>query len=71
MTPFKVGDVVWVDEGDGYGCVEYRGKIVEVMASGELKIKVTSTPIGPGAAKDSIRYADPALVFEVESARRN
>lgn len=70
MSPFNVGDVVWVDEGDGHGCVEYRGKIEEILPTGELKIRVNSHPIGAGAATGELRYAHPDLVYEVESSKK-
>lgn len=61
----NIGDEVWVDEGDGPGCVEYRGIVESIAANGDLLIRVNSHPIGPGAETGSLRRADPNLVFEV------
>lgn len=59
-----VGDTVWIDEGDGAGCVEFRG-VVENISGDLLYVRVNSTPIGPGAASGSLRSAHKDLVFEV------
>lgn len=60
MTGFKVGDVVWVDEGDGVGCYEYGGTVEAIDPdTGELIVRVETHPILVGVPTGELRATDP------------
>jgi len=69
MSDFKIGDVVWVDEGDNYGCTEYGGVVERIAKDGTLSIRVTSHPIGHGAATGSLRKALRFQIIDHERRR--
>ena len=56
---FRVGDVVWVDEGDSAGCYDFGGEVEKVAGDGTLTIRVKSHPIYAGAAYGSLRETHP------------
>lgn len=59
MTDFKVGDVVWVDEGDSYDCFEFGGVIEQIREDGWLGIRCESHPIGCGVPTGALRFTPP------------